>query len=33
MVILQQKCWLDKYTVGTTIKFDKDIQACFKSNI
>ena len=26
-----QKSWLDKYTVGTTIKFDKDIQASLKS--
>ena len=25
-----QKSWLDKYTVGTTIKFDKDIQASLK---
>lgn len=26
-----QKSWLDKYTVGTTIKFDKNIQASLKS--
>ena len=26
-----QKSWLDKYTVGTTIKFDKDIQASLKT--
>ena len=26
-----QKSWLDKYTVGTTIKFDKDIQASLKA--
>ena len=28
-----QKSWLDKYTVGTTIKFDKDIQASLKSSL